>query len=261
MPGHGPALGNRNCPSALRQHLPGDAAHLPRNRHRPRPRYGELAFLKSRLSDSGPAGKLGGYTPLVHHLPQLRRIDRTTLPGREQAWLDTAIWVGERVSEAGSFAYGQFSGYPIPYAITQLTGSYQNVPDFLDSQHKIETRADADAYVARLEAFAANISLEIDQTRADAGRGVVPPGFILDKALAQTRTLRAERGQESGLVRSLVRRTREKGIAGDWGTQAAAIVDGRIAAALDRQLAVLTELRRGAAPARRGAAARRRALL
>ena len=137
-------------------------------------------------------------------------------------------------------------GYPIPYVLSQLTGSYQSVPDFLDSQHKIETRADAEAYVARLEAFARNIDLEVDHARADAGRGVVPPAFILDKTLTQTRNLRGERGEEAGLVRSLVRRAREKNIAGDWGRQAAAIVDGRIAAALDRQIALLTELRRGA---------------
>jgi uncharacterized protein (DUF885 family) len=142
--------------------------------------------------------------------------------------------------------YGRFNGYPIPYVLSQLTGSYQSVPDFLDSQHRIDTRADCEAYVSRLEAFARNINLEVDQARADAGRGVVPPGFIIDKTLTQTRALRAEQGQEAGLVRSLVRRAREKNIAGDWGTQAAAIVDGRIAAALDRQIALLTELRRGA---------------
>jgi uncharacterized protein (DUF885 family) len=78
---------------------------------------------------------------------------------------------------------------------------------------------------------------------------VVPPAYIIDKALTQTRALRGERGAEAGLVRSLARRTREKGIAGDWQTQASAIVDGRIAAALDRQIALLTELRRGAGTA------------
>ncbi|HYN46394.1 MAG TPA: DUF885 family protein [Allosphingosinicella sp.] len=207
---------------------------------------GERAYLKSRLGDSGPAGKMGGYRPLVEHLPALRRIDRAQLPGREKAWLDTALWVGERVADVATIPYGNFGGYPLPYVISQLTGSYQGVPDFLDSQHRIETREDCEAYVARLEAFARNVNLEVDQARADSGRGVVPPAFIIDKTLAQTRTLRAERGQESGLVRSLVRRAREKNIAGEWGTQAAAIVDGRIAAALDRQIALLTELRRGA---------------
>jgi len=209
---------------------------------------GERAWLKSRLGDASPAGKMGAYQPLLDHLPQLRRIERAALEGRERAWLDTVLWLGERMSEEATIPYGGIGGYgyPIPYVISQLSGSYQSVPDFLDSQHKIDTREDCEAYVARLEAFAANVGLEVDHARADAGRGVVPPAFILDKALAQTRNLRGERGLEAGLVQSLMRRAREKGVAGDWGTQAAAIVDGRLAAALDRQIALLTELRRGA---------------
>ena len=209
---------------------------------------GDRAWLKSRLGDASPAGKMGVYQPLLDHMPQLRRIGRAELPGRERAWLDTVLWLGERMSEEATIPYGGIGGYgyPVPYVLSQLTGAYQDVPDFLDSQHKIETRADAEAYVSRLEAFARNVDFEVDQARADAGRGVVPPVYVIDKALTQTRTLRGERGPESGLVRSLVRRTREKGIEGDWGTQAAAIVDGRLAAALDRQIAVLTELRRGA---------------
>jgi uncharacterized protein (DUF885 family) len=86
------------------------------------------------------------------------------------------------------------------------------------------------------------VALESEQARADAGRGVVPPAFIVDKALAQTRLLRETRGGDSGLVQSLVRRTREKGIAGDWEARALAIVDGPLAAALDRQTAALNEL-------------------
>jgi uncharacterized protein (DUF885 family) len=207
---------------------------------------GDKAALRGRLSESGPAGKMGGYRPLVAHLPELRRIGRAGLEPREQAWRDTIVWLGERVSDLSRVPYGNFDGYPVPYVLSQLTGSYQSVPDFLDSQHKVETRADAEAYVSRLEAFARNIDLEVEQARADAGRGVVPPDFILDKALTQTRALRAERGAQAGLVRSLVRRTGAANIPGDWETQAAAIVDGRLAAALDRQTALLTELRRGA---------------
>jgi uncharacterized protein (DUF885 family) len=209
---------------------------------------GERGYLKSRLSDSSPSGKMGPYQPLLDQLGQLRQIDRAQLQGRERGWLDTVMWLGERMTEAASFDYGGISGYnyPVPYVLSQLTGSYQSVPDFLDSQHVIETRADAQAYVARLEEFARAVNQEVDRARADAGRGVVPPVYILDKALTQTRSLRSDQGQESGLVQSLVRRTREKNISGEWGTQAAAIVDGRLAAALDRQIAVLTELRRGA---------------
>jgi uncharacterized protein (DUF885 family) len=209
---------------------------------------GERAFLKSRLGDSSPRGKMGVYQPMLDHLERLRRIDRDALPPADRPYLDTVVWIAERMNEVSSFAYGGIGGYayPVPYVLSQLTGSYQSVPDFLDSQHRIETRADAEAYVARLEAFGGAINMEVDRMQADAGLGVVPPGYIIDKALSQTRALRAERGADSGLVRSLVRRTREKNIAGDWQRQASAIVDGRIADALDRQIAALSEQRRGA---------------
>src|SRR4029453_13651787 len=45
---------------------------------------------------------------------------------------------------------------------------------------------------------------------------------------------------------SLVRRTREKNIDGDWATEAAAIVDGPIASALDRQIQILTAMQHDA---------------
>lgn len=212
---------------------------------------GARAHLKSRLSDASAGGKMGSYQPMIDALPQLRRIDRAALDGRERAWLDTVIWVGERVAAFEPVPYGSVGGYnyPVPYVLSQLTGAYQDVPDFLDSQHKIESRADADAYVSRLQDFGRNIDFEVDHARADAGRGVVPPAYVIDKALAQTRTLRGERAGQSGLVQSLVRRAREKGIEGDWATAATAVVEGRIHPALDRQIALLTELRRGAGTA------------
>jgi uncharacterized protein (DUF885 family) len=212
---------------------------------------GARAHLKRRLSDESRAGKMGSYRPMIEALPGLRRIDRDALPAQERAWLDTIVWIAERVAAFEPVPYGGIGGYsyPVPYVLTQLTGSYQDVPDFLDSQHKIEARDDADAYVSRLQDFARNIDFEVDHARADAGRGVVPPAYIIDKALAQTRSLRSGSAAESGLVQSLVRRAREKNIAGDWGTAATAVVAGRIYPALDRQLAVLAELRRGAGTA------------
>ena len=207
---------------------------------------GERAYLSSRLSDNSYSTRLGGFSAILNPAPRLRRVDRAALPAQERAWLDTVLWLADRVAEAQSFSYASFDGYPIPYPITQLTGAYQEVPDFLDSQHRIDTREDAQAYVSRLEAFGRQIDQDVDFLLSNAGRGVVPPAFIIDKALTQSRNLRGESGREAGLVRSLVRRTREKGIAGDWETQATAIVDGRIAAAMDRQIAALTDLRRGA---------------
>ena len=211
---------------------------------------GARAALKSQFSDASPAGKLGQYRPLVEALPQLRAIDRNRLAGRERGWLDTAIWFGERGAEMRAIPYGTArGGYPAPYLLSQLTGSYQSVPDFLDSQHKIETAADAQAYLDRLDRFHRNIDLEVEAARADAARGVIPPAYIIDKALAQSRSLAGERGAEAGLVRSLTRRARERQIAGDWESRAVRIVDGPLQASLGRQIGLFQDFRRRAGEA------------
>jgi uncharacterized protein (DUF885 family) len=209
---------------------------------------GARAPLKHRLSDASRAGRFGSYKPMIDALPRLRAINRAAMDTRERAWLDTAIWVAERIQSFQSFEYGSIGGYnyPVPYVISQLTGSYQDVPDFLESQHKIETAEDAEAYLSRLRDFGRNIDFEVDHARADAGRGVVPPAYVIDKALAQTRSLHVANARDSSLVSSLVRRTREKNIPGNWEVMATAIVEGRVFPALDRQIALLTELRRGA---------------
>jgi uncharacterized protein (DUF885 family) len=206
---------------------------------------GSRAQLKSQLSDSSPAGRLNLYRPLLEARSELQALDRDALRGRHRGWLDTALWFAARADEVSNFDFGAIGGYnyPVPYILSQLTGSYQNVPDFLDSQHKIETEADAQTYLDRLDQFARNVDLEVAGARADAARGVMPPAYVIDKALNQTRALRADRGAQAGLVRSLVRRTREKNIAGDWQARATRIVDGPLALALDRQIAFLSDIR------------------
>jgi uncharacterized protein (DUF885 family) len=209
---------------------------------------GKRAALKSRLADASPAGKLNYYAPLARAFAELKAIPRDQLEGRDRAWLDTALWFSERSREIESIPYGAIGGYsyPVPYVLSQLTGSYQSVPDFLNSQHNIENGADAQAYLDRLERFHRNIDLDIETAKSDGARGVIPPATILEKALAQTRSLRAERGHSAGLVTSLARRTSEKQISGDWQARATRIVDGPIAAALDRQMALLEDWRRQA---------------
>ena len=204
---------------------------------------GARAGLKSRLTDLSVTGRNGWWKPLVDALPRLRSLDRTRLSLRERALLETTMWFGERALERRSLTYGVES---TPYVITQIYGSYVGVPNFLDVQHKIETKADAQAYLDRLRAFPRLIEAEVALARADAAAGIIPPDFILDKALRQTRTALAERGAGSGLVRSLVRRASEKSLVGDWESRAAGIVDGPIAAALRSQEALLIDQRRRA---------------
>jgi uncharacterized protein (DUF885 family) len=85
------------------------------------------------------------------------------------------------------------------------------------------------------------------------GLGLVPPAFLVDKALGQIR-LSAKNAREGGsLVESIERRT--KNIPGDWAKRARAITSQEVAPALDRQIAEL-EAERAVATADPGLSAR-----
>ncbi len=206
---------------------------------------GPRAGLKSRLNDKSAAGRMDVFQPLIDALPRLKAVDRGQLAGVEASRYDTVLWSAERAREAAAFPYGGVDSYdyPVPYVTSQLTGSYQRIPDFLDSNHAIETREDAEAYLARLQAFAVNVGHENERIRADAARGVIPPDFILDKTLTQLASLTAQKGESSGLAASLGRRAADKGLGGDWAARAAKIVDGPLAAALAVQTALLRDHR------------------
>ena len=206
---------------------------------------GQRAALRSRLDDRSPAARMRVLAPFIEAAPQLAAIDAARLTGRDRSDFETVAWLASisRELEAQPIGTVDSYNYPVPYVLSQLTGAYQSTPDFLETKHPIESVADAEAYLARLAAFARQVNDDTSRARDDLKLGLVPPDFVADKTLAQLRLLRAQSGPQSPLVVSLVRRAGERGFEGDWGTRATRIVDGPLAAALDGQIAVVAEQR------------------
>lgn len=202
---------------------------------------GAYAGAKSRLNDRSGEARHRFIATSATHLARLRALPRPHGAGVRAAVYDTlAYWLAENTAQARFPYWDQMAGQISPYVLSQITGAYQSVPDFLDSQHVIETGADAEAYVARLKAFAVCLDQETERFRAAADLGALPPDYLMDKALKQIAELRATPADKSTLVNSLARRAREKGLAGDWAGRASAIVDRDIGPALDRQIAAMT---------------------
>lgn len=203
----------------------------------------EHAGLKRRLSDNSPAAIAKDVDDTARRLAALRSIDRTALAGIDAASYDTVLFTLEVRNEGGrGFEYsGGSSGNP--YVLSQMTGAYQFVPDFLDTQHRIESVEDAEAYLARMDEFAGVMNEELELTRHDARLGVIPPDFVIDKTLIQMRKFLATPAEKTTLVQSLGRRTSEKSLAGHWTSRAEAIYTSRIRPALVRQAAYLSEVR------------------
>jgi uncharacterized protein (DUF885 family) len=210
---------------------------------------GELAHLRSQLDDYSKAGAAKDLARAKAELARLRAFGRSGLGEAAALDYDVVEYGLERSISGGErFAYGSSGGRYAPYVLSQLTGPYRSIPDFLDSQHPVESASDAEAYLARLGAFARVLDESSERQREDAGKGVMAPDYILDTTLRQMRTLRDQPAARTQLVQSLVRRAGAKGLAGDWQARAERIVETSAFPALDRQIALVGELRAKAGP-------------
>ena len=207
---------------------------------------GERAKQKSEVDQGSEAAIARQKALTASQLARLQGLGRAGLSSADAVSYDVVMY-GLRTNDAANkaFQYGP-GGAGQPYVVCQLNGSYQQLPSFLDNQHTIETKADADAYIARLAGFARLLDQETEVARHDLAMGVVPPDFALAKTLTQMQTLRAPAPEKSSLTTSVVRRTREKSIPGDYLHPASRVVKDQVYPALERQMALVVEMQKRA---------------
>jgi len=198
---------------------------------------GPRAALKRQLDDRSGAGRVKEVAAYADRARRLRAIPRDSLSGRDLTLYDTVLYALDSGAEGGRFAYGR--DYGAPYVVSQQDGMVANTGEFLNAQHLIETKDDAEAYIARLEQFGDRLDQESEQIKDAAGKGVILPDFLLATALKQGADLRGQQAGATRLVGSLVERAKAKGIDGDYQTRATAIVAEKVFPALDRQIAAL----------------------
>lgn len=204
---------------------------------------GARAYEKAKLGDRSLAQVARDKARNTDQLHRLEALGRDGLTGNDAIGYDV-VHYGLATSEVANqrYDYGG-GGAGVPYVVSQFGGAYQGIPDFLDSQHSIETKADADAYLSRLAAFATVLDQEGEVIKHDAGIGVAPPDFVNDRTVGLLTTMRKPAPNKSSMVASIVRRTKDKNIAGDWASQATKIVAEQVYPAVDRQIALFKEMR------------------
>jgi uncharacterized protein (DUF885 family) len=205
---------------------------------------GARAGLKARLTDRSAAGQQAIAGRVAARLARLAEIDESTLDESTRRDLDVVRTVHETAADGFKFPYGDMvvlnqgiNWANGPYVVAQNKGAFLEIPSFLEEQHTVATRADAEAYLARLEAYAGQLGGEAGRLQAAAEQGVIAPDFILDKTLAQLRLARAGKVEEWPMIASFA--TKAAPIPGDWAAQAAKIAAEKITPALDLQIAEL----------------------
>jgi uncharacterized protein (DUF885 family) len=211
---------------------------------------GSRAALKAKLTDRSPAAEAARAAGAARRFAELRRIDRTTLSPAVATHVETAAaaheialdgWRRMPVGDMALLSNNNFRS--TPYIVTQGNGAFVDTPDLLENKHGIATRADAEAYLARLEDYAVQLGNETERLRADAARGVLLPAAFNDITVAQLRAGAAQPAREQGMIRTFAEKTAKAGLTGDWQGRASAIIERRIAPALTLQADTLAAFR------------------
>ena len=201
------------------------------------------AHERGEVDDNSLAGIAKNKVENADQLRRLKAFDRNSVSGMNQLNYEVVMFNLQTQDDDNKRYDFSTGGAGSPYVISQLTGSYSQTPDFLDSVQPVETMEDVDAYMSRLALSAKAIDNDSDVARHDIALGVIPPDFVLDNTLKQMATLRAPTPGESVMATSVARRAKEKNIPGDYGAQAAKIVADAVYPALDRQIALVKTMR------------------
>lgn len=205
---------------------------------------GPRAALKAKLSDESAAGQTRDLARAKAELAELRAFDPNGLSAA--ATLDHEIvtyQLTRAIAGAEKFPYGSSLGRFAPYILSQLTGPYRDVPDFLESQARVRDAAEADAYLSRLEAFPKSIDDSTDRQRADASRNVFAPDYILDTTLKQLASAMERPADQTVMVATFAAKLKAANLPADRVARATSIVRDTVFRAFERQRALVAELR------------------
>ncbi|MDF2603696.1 DUF885 family protein [Sphingomonas sp.] len=211
---------------------------------------GKRLALKARLTDRSADAEAARRSDAAQRLARLQRIDRSALTPAVATHVETVIAAHEIALDGwqrmpvGDMAFLSNNNYrSTPYVVTQGNGAFVDTPDLLENKHQIASRADAEAYLARLEAYAGQLEAETRRIQADARQNVLLPAPFNDITAAQLRAGAAQPAAEQGMIRTFADKVAKAGLTGDWTARATAIVDRRIAPALVQQADTLASLR------------------
>jgi uncharacterized protein (DUF885 family) len=123
-----------------------------------------------------------------------RALDMAAMTDMQKRWSRDALSPADQLSY-DLFINGIQRGaalYPFRkngYVFDQMNGAQADGPAFLINIHKVDTLADAEAYVQRLQGLGASLDQAIAESRARATLGVLPPRWVFPYVIDDARNI------------------------------------------------------------------------
>lgn len=199
---------------------------------------GEYAAWRSTFGTPGEKGRSDYADTLKELVAETRAYPKDGLTSDRQIGFEVVETAFSSALDGMAMPYGDVavgSWRNAPYVVIQNVGGYIDLPRFFGSTQPLQTTEDIGPYIDRLTEVPAILGGELERIRSARSMGVVPPAFLLDKAIGQMEASIA------GANESYAGPLTEANMAGSTrgAEQAERIVASGIVPALERQIAEL----------------------
>mgnify|MGYP002784824367 CR=1 FL=1 len=192
--------------------------------------------LSEDIAGAGYLSRLGDYGFDAHQaarqmnesfLQELKSHDRAKLSGVAATTYDVLRNAYEIAARRNQFPFGGASpfgaGLPnsgdawalTPYFMTQLTGPHLAIPRMLMTQHPVASKADGEAYVARLKDMPRALDGAAATIAADAAIGVLPPRFAVEGIIRNLEGFISDDAAANPLAKTLSEKLEAAGVSAD----------------------------------------------
>jgi uncharacterized protein (DUF885 family) len=199
---------------------------------------GDYAGWRATFGTAGEDGRSAYASTLKELVTEARAYPRQSLTSDQQIGFEVVDTAFSRALEGMAMPYGDVavgSWRNAPYVVIQNVGGYIDMPRFFGSTQPLNSAEDIGPYMDRLAEVPAIFDGELERIRAARGMGVIPPAFLLDKAIKQMQAGIATASESYAGPLSAAK----FGGAERAALQAERLATGSITAALERQLTEL----------------------
>ncbi|MEL7453997.1 MAG: DUF885 domain-containing protein, partial [Pseudomonadota bacterium] len=200
---------------------------------------GDYAAWRGTFGTPGPEGRAQYASTLERLRDGARSYPKDGLTADQLTSFEVVESAFSKALEGFALPYGDVavgSWRNAPYVVIQNVGAYIDMPRFMGSSQPLSTAEDVDYYLSRLNEIPAVLDGENERMQQARGMGVVPPDFLLDKAIAQMESTIASAKAGDLYTNDFTTNLEKAGLPSDTSAEVDTIVGGPIAAALERQL-------------------------
>ncbi len=202
---------------------------------------GALSRLRWNLDDRSLAASLAARERTGDQLRAIDSLRDADMAPEDRLHLQAVRHFLQLERDIGRFPFGAAVD-PRPFVLSHLTGAYTSIPEFLASRHPLIEASDAAALLSRMREFGRILDQEVEHLRHDAGRGVIPPDFVLARAKGQLTDLRDSPPDQSPILLALQTGAASGTLLPHFRNGARRIWSDLIVPALDRQIEALSSL-------------------